>query len=210
MARHRQIPIDWTNKPDTLTTRQADNLYNNMLTRCLRTDIHQTYEGCAVCEDWQMSKQDFLEWVFKNYYEVNNEQMDIDKDILIKGNRVYSPSTCCFVPHSINIEFTAPFMFPPYTQDETTGTWRIRTPKNKAFTGATIDDAIASYIPYREAELKELADKYKGKIPQKIYDAINNWTLTIDDWDFRMWGDNHYINYALDNTTPDETGVTGA
>jgi hypothetical protein len=196
MSRHRQVPIDFTNMPDTMTVMQADNRYSNMMTRCLRTDIHPTYEGCAVCEEWQISKQAFLEWIFKNYYEVDNERMELDKDILVKGNRVYSPSTCCFVPHSINNEFNAQFMFPEYTKDDETGMWHIRTMKNEVFTGETIEDVIASYIPHREAELKAIADKYKGKIPQKVYDAIVNWKLTIDDWDFRMFGDNHYINYS--------------
>jgi len=32
-------------------------------------------------------------------------ELELDKDILFKGNKVYSPEICCFVPHVINTLF---------------------------------------------------------------------------------------------------------
>ena len=32
----------------------------------------------------------------------NGRLYHLDKDILVKGNKVYSPETCCFVPQEIN------------------------------------------------------------------------------------------------------------
>lgn len=40
----------------------------------------------------------FLKWFNGNYIK----GYALDKDILIKGNKVYSPETCCFVPYEIN------------------------------------------------------------------------------------------------------------
>ena len=42
----------------------------------------------------------------ENYYEVENERMCLDKDVIIKGNKIYSPETCCLVSPQINSLFT--------------------------------------------------------------------------------------------------------
>ena len=43
-----------------------------------------------------------LIWEMNTYMEA---KVDLDKDILFKGNKVYSPETCAFVPHEINTLF---------------------------------------------------------------------------------------------------------
>ena len=56
---------------------------------------------CSVYEGWH-NFQNFAKWYEDNYYEIEEEQMHLDKDILVKGNKVYSPDTCVFVPETIN------------------------------------------------------------------------------------------------------------
>lgn len=55
--------------------------------------------------------QEFAEWCqFQpGYLEIdeNGNSWEIDKDILVKGNKVYSPVNCCFVPRRINSLFTS-------------------------------------------------------------------------------------------------------
>lgn len=58
-----------------------------------------------MCDEWLDDKYNFYEWVRENYYTVKEEQIDLDKDILVKGNKTYSPETCIFTPHSINTYF---------------------------------------------------------------------------------------------------------
>lgn len=77
-----------------------------MIQRCYKDCYNnkKTYIDCFVCDEW-LCYENFEKWFDKNYYIVNNEVMNLDKDILIKGNKIYSPKTCCFVPKRINILF---------------------------------------------------------------------------------------------------------
>jgi hypothetical protein len=81
--------------------------WQNILERCYDEKAlkkRPTYIGCIVCEEWH-NFQNFAKWYDENYYTINNEQMCLDKDILVKGNKIYSPGTCVFVPENINLLF---------------------------------------------------------------------------------------------------------
>lgn len=58
---------------------------------------HPTYVGCSISKDW-LYLSNFLEFFLKNY----KEGYVIDKDILFRGNKLYSKETCIFVPQHIN------------------------------------------------------------------------------------------------------------
>ena len=83
-------------------------LWNNMYTRCYSNKYHEKspqYTDCSICDEWLDDKQVFYDWVAENYYTFGYEQIDLDKDILVKGNKIYSPDVCIFAPHSINTYF---------------------------------------------------------------------------------------------------------
>ena len=74
--------------------------WRNMLKRCYSKSYQEqkpTYKGCTVAEDWH-TFSNFRAWMEKQ----NFEGLQIDKDLLIKGNRVYSPETCMFVTPMVN------------------------------------------------------------------------------------------------------------
>ena len=82
-------------------------LWNNMINRCYNEkelNRNPTYKDCHVSEDWRYLSN-FKEWCNR---QIGFEQEDwhLDKDILVKGNKVYSEDTCCFVPKEINLLFT--------------------------------------------------------------------------------------------------------
>ena len=77
-----------------------------MIQRCYKecNTTKKTYKDIFVCDEW-LCFENFEKWYNENYYETNSEVMNLDKDILIKGNKLYSPNTCCFVPKRLNILF---------------------------------------------------------------------------------------------------------
>lgn len=77
--------------------------WTSMIERCYSSkwhEAHPTYKGCTVCDDWLS-----FSW-FKCWMENQDWQgKQLDKDILIQGNKIYSPGTCLFVESNINSLF---------------------------------------------------------------------------------------------------------
>ena len=74
--------------------------WTSMLERCYSTKYHEkwaTYKHCYVCDDW-LYFSNFKAWMENQDWEGKQ----LDKDLLIKGNMVYSPETCIFVSRQIN------------------------------------------------------------------------------------------------------------
>lgn len=72
--------------------------WKSMLKRCYAMpEKHPSYKECYVCEDW-LTFTRFRAWMETQDWEGK----ELDKDLLIKGNSLYSPSTCVFVPQIIN------------------------------------------------------------------------------------------------------------
>lgn len=72
-----------------------------MLDRCYSKQLHKThpsYIGCSVCEEWRHFSK-FRSWMEKQDWQGNQ----LDKDILLQGNKVYSPETCVFVERGVNM-----------------------------------------------------------------------------------------------------------
>lgn len=74
--------------------------WRNMLKRCYLPsflDKRPTYKGCSVCDDWLLFST-FRSWMERQEWR----GMVLDKDLLILGNKVYSPATCLFITASLN------------------------------------------------------------------------------------------------------------
>ncbi len=85
--------------------------WKQMLRRCYNEKwlkTHDFYKGCSVCEEWY-NFGNFYKWIINepNYkkWEVGKGWC-LDKDIINKGNKEYSPNKCCLVPQRINCLFT--------------------------------------------------------------------------------------------------------
>lgn len=165
--------------------------WHGMLERCYGEKYQKkfpTYIGCSVCDEWK-SYENFEQWYGINYYEVKDECMQLDKDIILKGNKIYSPETCVFVPQRINKLFTKTDKL----RNGLIGTYIIKNGKYKAQCQTrsltnkslgTFDTEIEAFNAYKRAKekyIKQIADEYYTNIPTKLYEAMYKYKVDIND-----------------------------
>lgn len=74
--------------------------WKKMIERCYSEKWQEkcpTYKGCSVCSEW-LTFSNFREWMDRQNWNGNH----LDKDIILSGNKIYSPDTCIFIPQAIN------------------------------------------------------------------------------------------------------------
>lgn len=74
--------------------------WKSMLARCYSANFQSanpSYRGCWVCDEW-LYFMNFRMWMEKQDWE----GLFLDKDIIVKGNKCYSPDTCIFVTRQVN------------------------------------------------------------------------------------------------------------
>lgn len=165
------------------------DVWIQMIRRCYDKNTQQkspTYKGCTVCDEW-LCFANYEKWYKEHFYQIEGQRMCVDKDILFKGNKIYSPQTCCIVPNDINTLFIK--------SDKVRGDYPIgvRIAPNGKFqscagiknlkcaTFDTPEEAFYDYKKKKEQHIKEMADKYKDQIPQKVYNAMYNYQVDITD-----------------------------
>lgn len=167
--------------------------WRSMIKRCYSEKEHMehsSYKNCTVSEEWH-NFQNFAKWYDENYYEVEGERVCLDKDILVKGNKVYSPNTCVFAPYRINGMFigcgkkqrSLPIGL---DYDKKLDKFRVKCynkDKKQVTLGLFFDkyEAFFTYKNFKEKVIREVADEYKNKIPKKLYDALYNYEVDILD-----------------------------
>ena len=180
----------------------AFGYWYDMLKRCYNPiDVkrYPSYSDCYVCDEW-LDLPTFEDWVLRNYYQCGNEKMVLDKDILFKGNKLYSPDTAIFVPERINGLFTktnrmrGTYPIGVYYKKKN-GKFcaqvsklsdEIRGTKQQEYLGLfdTPEEAFAAYKFEKEKYIREVADYYNNRyhnFPFKLYRALCNYTVDIDD-----------------------------
>ena len=171
-------------------------IWHGVLQRCYDPKFHEkhsTYKDCTV-EDYLLNFQHMGKWLEDNYYEVPGEKMCLDKDILCKGNKIYSRDTCIFVPERINLLFTkrdkSRGNSPIGATPNSSGNYQVRCHDEygkSIYLGTynTKEKAFQVYKQYKEKVIKKVIDSYKEKIPEPFYSklktAMYNYKVEIDD-----------------------------
>lgn len=159
----------------------------NMLGRCYnKKEVlkYPTYKDVTVCEEWH-NFQNFAGWFEENWKPWMDSSWQLDKDILVKGNKMYSPKTCCFVPQEINKLFVkgdksrGNLPIGVYNKDgKLASQLRIKGIKNIYLgTFNTIEEAFQVYKIAKEEHIKEFANKWKPYITKYCYEAMYNYQV---------------------------------
>ena len=182
-------------KVNSRNTKEYD-LWCSMLRRCYSDGFKKkqpTYEGCEVSDNFK-SYEYFYEWChsqigFDN--DGNGNPFHLDKDLLIKGNKVYSENTCVFIPAEINSLLVRSDKIRGkhligVSWSNTSKAFVAQVRKNKGkpeYLGLfkTEIEAFNAYKNTKEVFIKEQAKKWKDKIDIRAYKALMNYQVEITD-----------------------------
>ena len=166
-------------------------LWNHMLTRCYGKKAKlklPSYEDCTASTNFKYFPY-FKDWCSKQI-GFGNEGWQLDKDILVKGNKIYSEDTCCFVPAEINSVFIkcdrSRGEYPlgvNYHKATRKFVAQISYRKIKTHLGLydTAEDAFKAYKKSKEKLIKSLADKYMDVLDPRVYRAMVEYEVEIGD-----------------------------
>ena len=178
------------NDVDRATQLPAYTAWLNMLRRCYdprHYSKYPTYFGCSVCKEWLL---------FSNFQKWHNEHyrpgFELDKDIIRKGNKVYGPEFCEYVPKRINYLFCKSNgkrgKFPigvSYKKDRRLFKAYMLIERRQVHLGYfdNPDDAFLAYKKAKEAHIKDVANQsyLAGEISKRIYDALMSYEVEITD-----------------------------
>ncbi len=174
--------------------------WHGMLERCYSSQMQEKcpcYIGCEVCKEW-LNYENFYTWIHAqpNFDKwVTLPKSALDKDILIKNNKIYSPKTCLLVSHEVNTVFCV--------RDRDRGSCAIGVWKKIFKTGAryiaqindsnhrririgiydTEEEAFKAYKTEKERLIKNLAviEYNNGNITKQCYDAMLKYQIEITD-----------------------------
>lgn len=138
------------------------SVWYSMIARCYSKRLQAkllTYVGCWVCEEWLYFSN------FKVWMEAQNWQgLQLDKDLVLRGNKLYSPDTCIFVSGVVNSfissDTTRNDLPVGVQQNKNTGRFysdcsMLGKGRKRLGTFATIEEAANAYTEFK----KEMAIK---------------------------------------------------
>lgn len=181
------------NEPTKINGRHVKEyrLWCGIVNRCLNEKqqaYNPTYKVCEVSENFKDYNL-FAKWC-RVQLGFDREGWQLDKDILVKGNKLYSEDTCCFVPKDINVIFThkrtdkgiypTGVSFKPRLNKYVA---QISEHKIVKHLGCflTPEDAFQAYKVSKESYVKTTANRWKDQIDNRVYEALMKWEIDIND-----------------------------
>ena len=176
-------------------TKEYD-LWKSMLRRCYSDTSkkkHPAYEGCEVSDNFKYYEY-FYEWCHKQVgFGVvgNGNSFQLDKDLLIKGNKLYSEDSCVFIPADVNLVLTKRtssrgqhLIGVHWHKRDKAFIAQVNKNKGKQEHLGYFNTELEAFNAYKQAKenyIKELANKWKGRVDPRAYEALMKYTVEIDD-----------------------------
>lgn len=172
------------------------SLWKRMMLRSYDYKYHEkypTYKDVEVCDEW-LNFQNFADWCsnqkFFNAKDDKERPYHLDKDILVKGSKIYSTDTCCFVPSEVNTlllkrDKSRGNCLIGVSKCKTTGNYlaQIKHKGKSVYLGyySTESEAFQAYKKAKEDYIKEVAEKWRKKIDARVYQALLTYQVETTD-----------------------------
>lgn len=180
-----------------ITFSPAYQIWNAMMQRCregsARALTAHTYSDCTVSDNFKVFEY-FNSWCHKQAgFQEKDEKgrvYHLDKDLLVRGNRVYSEDTCVFVPSKVNqfIKLKAINTDYPVGVSFKEDNNRFIAQSNdidgnRVYLGSfeTIQAASLEYKKFKESMAKLLAINFKDTIDPRAFSALMNFEVNFDN-----------------------------
>ncbi len=157
-----------------------------MLARCVVGGEFQkkkpAYIGCEVHPVF-IKYQDFATWC-QNQIGFHVAGFQLDKDLLVDGNKVYGPDTCVFIPSGLNSmiirnERSRGLLPIGVSYEKCRKRYKVKISiggKNVDIGSfKDVDLAKDAYIKRKLIEVSKAADMWKDSIDPRAYAALINW-----------------------------------
>lgn len=187
------IGINDRSKPARFdSTRMAKEyeFWKRMLRRCTQKywDKFPTYKGCTVSENFKHYSY-FYDWC-QSQIGFSSDGWHLDKDLLIKGNKLYSEDSCLFLPPKVNtliLNCKAHRGKLPVgvclekSSGKFTSDCQYEGRRKKIGRYSTPQAAFEAYKTFKESYIKQVAEQYKSQIDPRAYKALLEYEVNIDD-----------------------------
>jgi hypothetical protein len=172
------------------TTHKIYILWAAIIRRCYKWSKEKDacYEGCTIADEWKCYSDFYNDCIKDERHTYNDWQLD--KDLLVKGNKVYSKDTCCFLPREINSFLQGGksknkgLPVGVYLRENGKCYRVILGVKGKLLhlgQYTSVKEAAQVYKEAKEKHLKSLAEQYKHQLDPRAYQALINYTVEITD-----------------------------
>lgn len=142
-----------------------------------------TYEGCEVSNDW-LRYENFYDWIIeqKGYGLRDSTGIlhNLDKDLIVSGNLVYSQETCVLLPPEINrflVSNRVKDRELPLGISMDRGLFRAGYSNINLGRFETLDEAVTAYEKARKEQACKLANKWVDQIDNRAYNALINYSI---------------------------------